>query len=178
MKGKRSLVSVFVAGVVVAAIAVLSTTRGQAVTIAPTTGHLAPAFQLVSLTGQQVSLSQLQGKLVFVNFFASWCPPCQRETPDLVNMYKQYGNRVQFVGIDLTSNDSQAAVAKFVRQYGIAYPVLLDTTGQVAASYQVLGIPTSLFISRSGIVVARAEGGMTEATMRSDFAKLLKDSAS
>lgn len=88
-------------------------------------------------------------------------------------MYKQYGSRVQFIGVDLTSSDTEADVRKFVARYGITYPVLLDQEGAVAQSYQVLGIPTSLFIDRSGVIVAKAEGGMSSTLMQKDFSQLV-----
>ncbi|MCY0876919.1 MAG: TlpA disulfide reductase family protein [Firmicutes bacterium] len=173
MTTKNRWLSVLVVAVIVAAVSLISAGRGQAVAFSPTLGHRAPLFTLKSLAGQSVSLSQFAGKLVFVNFFASWCPPCQAETPDLVKMYKQYGSRVQFIGVDLTSSDTEADVRKFVARYGITYPVLLDQEGAVAQSYQVLGIPTSLFIDRSGVIVAKAEGGMSSALMQKDFSQLV-----
>lgn len=151
-----------------------TTAYGQAVTIAPTMGHKAPDFQLYKLSGGSMSLAGLQGKPVFVNFFASWCPPCQRETPDLVKLYKKYGQQIQFVGVDLTVNDSEADVKRLVHDFGVKYPVLLDVTGRVAQQYQVLGIPTSLLISRNGTVVDRTQGGLGMTDLEARMQQLLR----
>lgn len=146
----------------------------QGLRVGPEQGYVAPNFTLADFQGKQVSLSDFRGKLVFVNFWASWCPPCKAETPDLVRMYHRYGSRISFIGVNLTGSDNALNAQAFIKKMGIAYPVLMDTTLSVSQQYRVLGIPTSLFINRAGVIVARVTGAMSPTLMRRDFQRLLK----
>lgn len=147
--------------------------KQQASVILPEPGHKPPAFTLESLQGQMASPLTRQGKPVFINFWASWCPPCRAETPDLEKMYRKYGKRIAFYGIDLTNNDTIKAVQAFRKQFGVTYPILLDKTGSVQKAYDIVGIPTSLFVSRKGIVQDRIMGQMSKAIMQTQFSRLL-----
>ena len=146
----------------------------QGLRVAPEPGYVAPNFTLTDFQGKQLSLNDFRGKLVFVNFWASWCPPCKAETPDLVKMYHRYGSRISFLGVNLTGSDNALNARAFIKQMGITYPVLMDTTLSVSQQYRVLGIPTSLFINRQGVIVARVTGAMSPTLMRHDFQRLLK----
>lgn len=139
----------------------------------PQKGYRAPDFTLTDLQGKTVSLRSLKGQLVYINFFASWCPPCKMETPDLENMYKKYGNKIDFLAVNMTPSDSLPAVKAYVSTYGVTYPVLLDTQGNVESTYAVMDIPTSFFINRQGIIINRVTGMMSPEVMQSDFAQLL-----
>lgn len=141
--------------------------------VAPEPGYVAPNFTLTDFQGKQLSLSDFRGKLLFVNFWASWCPPCKAETPALVKMYHKYGSRISFLGVNLTGSDNPLNAQAFIKQMGITYPVLMDTTLSVTQQYRVLGIPTSLFINRKGVIVARVTGDMSSALMSRDFRQLL-----
>ncbi|MCY0902214.1 MAG: TlpA disulfide reductase family protein [Firmicutes bacterium] len=167
---RNSLITLLVVLLLVAA-AVLHVSTSQAA-VGVQVGEMAPDFRLASLTGAQLTLRSLRGRLVYLNFFASWCPPCQEETPDLVKMYARYGKRVVFVAVDLTGGDSVLDVEAFAARYRIPYPVLLDLDSKVAKRYQVVGIPTSLFINQKGVIENRVLGGMTPATMETDFSQL------
>lgn len=114
-------------------------------------GRYAPSFQLPSLAGNQVSYHQLSGRLLVINFWASWCPYCRAETSALIAASKYYGQHIVIVGIDV--DEATPAVARFAQQAGIPYPVLLDPTGQVAARYDVQALPTTVFVSPRGRVV-------------------------
>lgn len=107
-----------------------------------------------------------------LNFFASWCPPCQAEAPDLVKMYDRYQGKIIFLGIDMTETDSPAAVSAFMKKVGMTYPVLLDGMGKVARQYDVISIPTSFFINAQGKIVQRVEGAMNQQTLQTDLAQL------
>jgi len=167
---RNSLISLLIVLLVVVA-AVLHVSSLKAA-VGVQVGEAAPDFQLASLTGMRLSLHSLRGRLVYVNFFASWCPPCQTETPDLVKMYARYGKRVAFVAVDLAGGDSVTDVEAFAARYRIPYPILLDLDSKVAKRYQVIGIPTSLFINRKGVIENRVLGGMTPAAMETDFSQL------
>lgn len=130
-------------------------THGQ--TTLPQAGYLAPNVVLTSTAGQTVNLYSLlaKGKPVFINFFATWCPPCRAEMPDLVKGAKQFGRDVTFLGINPTPSEaSPSNVSAFIKKYGVPYPVLLDTTGAVTQGWFVSGIPTSFLIAPNGVILA------------------------
>lgn len=135
----------------------------------PTPGHMAAAFTLPTLNGgQQVSLKQLLGKKpILLNVWASWCHPCQQETPDLVKLAKTYGKQVQFVGVDLTSLDTVAQAKAFVINYHVPYTVLSDAEGALYKAYGIASIPTTYVLSSKGEVVAMHIGAMTKQEMKS-----------
>jgi cytochrome c biogenesis protein CcmG/thiol:disulfide interchange protein DsbE len=159
---------VFVAGA--AAITVVSVTvSGSA---AP---HQPPAaarnFTLGALghPGSKISLAGLAGKPVMVNFFASWCPPCKRETPLLARFYRQAGGRVEIIGID--ANDSAAAAQKFLRQAGVTYPVAFDPyPASVTTSYGVYGLPQTFFLNARHQIVKHVLGALTMKQISSGLA--------
>lgn len=138
---------------------------------APVVGHAAPAFSLVNLDGETVSLADFRGKKVLLNFWATWCPPCQAEVPELVSMYAELQQAgYEIIAVDVLE-DSET-VAGFVQEKGMAFPVLLDTSGQVGRAYQVSGIPTSFFIDEEGIVRVVHVGGLTQDSMRTRMAEV------
>lgn len=127
-------------------------------------GNRVPNFTLKNLSGQgETSLDQLLGKKpLIINAWASWCPPCQAETPDLEQAYKKYSSQVQFIGVNLTSIDSVSGAQAFVKKYGVTYPVLLDTKGQFWQSYTVLAYPTTFVISPQGKLIYMQIGAMSK----------------
>ncbi len=171
MKWPRRLGVLLVAAALLVSIGVAMGKQGAQV--APEPGYVAPNFTLTDFQGKSLSLNSFRGQPVFLNFWASWCPPCRAEAPDLVKMYHKYGARIQFIGVNLTGSDIRANALAFMRQIGMTYPVLMDTTLSVTGQYRVIGIPTSLFINRNGVIVARISGPMTLPVMRQEFTKLL-----
>lgn len=132
-----------------------ATTVAQPVQL-PIPGHPAPSFSLTNLsTGQAVSLQQLLGKQpLILNVWASWCGPCNAETPDLVKAAAKYGNQVQFVGVNLTSLDSPVKEKAFVEKYHIPYTILSDTKGKFYQTYGITAVPTTYVINSKGVVVS------------------------
>ncbi|CAB1129153.1 Thiol-disulfide isomerase or thioredoxin [Candidatus Hydrogenisulfobacillus filiaventi] len=120
-------------------------------------GQPAPPFTLPATNGQPVSLASLRGQPVWLNFWATWCPPCRAEIPDLEQVARRYQGRFRLIGINLEENP--ATVRSFMAAHGMNYPVLLDSTGEVAANYGVTAIPTSVFISPQGRILAVRVGG-------------------
>ena len=105
--------------------------------VGPIIGAKAPDFSLKGLDGKTYTLSDLKGaKPVLVNFWASWCPPCKAEAPDLVQLYKEYGDEMEIYAVNLTSADSVEGAQQFVDEYGFEFPVLLDDKGEVGKIYQ------------------------------------------
>ena len=141
----------------------------------PALGNLAPDFTLQTLDGKTIRLSDLRGQPLLVNFWASWCGPCQREMPELLRIYEAHRSK-GFVVLALndTSQDSLPAVKEFVEEFQIPFPILLDKTGAVSTSlYQLRGLPTSVFINREGVMVRIYLGAMTGAQLDQFVAEIL-----
>ncbi|MFC4767710.1 TlpA family protein disulfide reductase [Effusibacillus consociatus] len=141
----------------------------------PQPGHPAPDFALQDITGKTVKLSDLKGKPVLINFWASWCGPCRMEMPDLVKKSEAYKDQIVFLGVNLTDTETDPeGPRKFLKEFNVKYPNLLDQDGQVASLYQALGIPTTVTIGPDGIVVDRIQGAMPEVTMERIIQNLVK----
>jgi len=123
----------------------------------PPPENAAPDFTLPDLNGQSVSLSQFRGQVVVLQFWASWCPACRAETSEVVAFARRYSQSgVVVLGVNL--REDAATARAFAEANGIGYPLLLDDRGEVAALYQVVGIPTTVFIDASGSVRSRHLG--------------------
>jgi peroxiredoxin len=110
-------------------------------------------FRLTALDGQTVALRDLRGKVVLLNFWATWCPPCKAEMPDLNALYRDNGTKHNFVVIGVNVEEDRSAVEAFARQLDIAFPLLLDASGQVSdGSYHIRSLPTTLIVDRDGNV--------------------------
>ncbi|HBT47034.1 MAG TPA: peroxiredoxin [Peptococcaceae bacterium] len=113
----------------------------------------APDFTLPTLDGETVTLSELRGKPVFINFWTTWCPYCVREMPDLQEFYSRYRQEVHMAVINITAEEkSLDDVRNFLAAGGYTFPVLLDTDGDVARRYLVRSIPTSFFLDAQGVL--------------------------
>ena len=136
----------------------------------PKEGFTAPDFTLDLLDGGKLTLSELRGHSVMVNFWASWCLPCRSEMPAIENVYQQYKDSgLVVIGLNLTSQDSEADAEAFVQELGLTFPIALDRDGSARERYQLLGLPSTYFIDESGIIRAVVVGGpMSEATIQSN----------
>ena len=130
-------------------------------------GNRAPDFTLQTLDGVEMKLSDMLGKLVFLNFWTTWCPPCKAEVPHLQEFYEeQKDNNVEVIAVNLTTSEKKADnVGEFVKEYGLTFPVLLDNKGDVADTYQILTIPTTYVIDTQGIVRKRIVGPLDKEQM-------------
>jgi cytochrome c biogenesis protein CcmG/thiol:disulfide interchange protein DsbE len=142
----------------------------------PREGFPAPDFTLDLLEGGQITLSDLHSKVVLVNFWASWCPPCRAEMPAIEKVYRSYRDLgLEVLGVNTTDQDSQSAAQAFIQENGLTFPVLLDYTGAVSAAYNLRGLPSSFFIDRDGVIHSVVVGGpMSEALIQSKIEDLLK----
>jgi cytochrome c biogenesis protein CcmG, thiol:disulfide interchange protein DsbE len=130
----------------------------------------APAFSLPVLgqSGQQISLGDYAGKPLIVNFFASWCEPCQKETPLLAKFYRAEHGRVAIVGLD--ENDTQANATSFTHKEGVGYPVGFDPEVTAASAYGVAGLPQTFFLDARHRIVDRVFGAVTQADLNHGIA--------
>ena len=130
-----------------------------------TVGKPAPAFTLERLDGSgEVALADFSGKVVVVNFFASWCLPCTQENPALVRVYERYrGSDVVLLGVNL--QESRENGLAYVQRMGMSWATLADDDGHVVLSYGVFGPPETFFIGRDGIIEGRHIGPIDEATL-------------
>lgn len=135
-------------------------------------GNIPPDFTLSTTTGQLVTLSALRGHPVWLNFWATWCPWCKQEIPLIESVKAQYGSGIDIFGVDI--QEPLPTVTAYMTLKNMNYPVLLDKTGAVAASYGVQGLPTSVFIGASGRVVAVYTGAfLSKATLDPYLQQLL-----
>jgi thiol-disulfide isomerase/thioredoxin len=135
--------------------------------------YAAPSFQLSSLDGGSYQVGGARDKPLVVNFWATWCPPCQEEAPDLQALYDKYKDRIDFYGVNLTQSDKLADVRQFVQNNGLTFPILLDKDGAVAEQYKFVFIPTSYLIDRSG-TVRETVNVLTAAEWEKKLSALLK----
>jgi cytochrome c biogenesis protein CcmG/thiol:disulfide interchange protein DsbE len=111
----------------------------------------APDFTLQTLDGRSVKLSDYRGQVILLNTWASWCPPCRAEMPDLEAYYREH-KEDGFVVLAINDEEDASTVASFIQAQGFTFPVLLDPGGKVMSQYGVRGLPTSFFIDRNGMV--------------------------
>lgn len=138
------------------------------------TGELAPDFTLKTLDGEEVSLSDYRGKKVFLNFWASWCPPCRAEMPEMQEFHEKYGDEVAIIAVNATGTErSEAVMREYIEENGYTFTVLLDQDLTVNASYQALSLPTTYFINSQGIIqLPRKIGPMDLNIMKENMEKL------
>lgn len=131
----------------------------------------APGFTLTDLHGSNVSLSDFRGKVVILDFWATWCPPCKREIPDFITLQSQYGPRgLQIVGIAL---DEPGKVREFALANGMNYPVLMGTDNVAALYGGIEGIPTTFIVDRNGNIMNRFVGFTSKEEFEAEINKLL-----
>ncbi|HEX4380001.1 MAG TPA: TlpA disulfide reductase family protein, partial [Candidatus Acidoferrum sp.] len=118
---------------------------------------LAPDFKLDGIDGKPLSLSASHGKVILLNFWATWCGPCRAEIPDLIELQKKYADKLQIIGLDVDDDDS-TEVKQFVEKFGINYPVAM-VTNEIRIQYGgVAALPTSFVLDSEGRVVQKHEG--------------------
>jgi cytochrome c biogenesis protein CcmG/thiol:disulfide interchange protein DsbE len=144
--------------------------------VAPYVENAAPVFTLPQLDGQPLTLSNFRGKPTIVNFWASWCPPCRHELPALQAAYDAHRDEIGFIAVDV--KEEPGVVTSFIEELGLSFPVVLDLDGQVSdVSYEVRGLPTTIFVDVNGVVAARHVGPLDEATIDSYLTPLLEQAA-
>lgn len=150
------------------AIALSATAKGPG----PRLGNVAPDFDLAGLDGEIIDLQSFRGQPVWITFWASWCPPCRAESPELVAAYKRHA-AAGLVIIAVDVGEDPATVADYVEKAGLPFLVGLDRSTQVAAQYRVRGLPTHYFVDAGGVVRDMKIGPMGEKEIERRLASVL-----
>lgn len=131
-------------------------------------GAVAPDFELSTLDGQKIKLSDYRGKKVILNFWATWCPPCKAEMPHMEKFYKENKDKnVEILAVNLTNMDKGIEEVKvFVKEYGLTFPIPLDEEGIAGTTYQAFTIPTSYILDEKGVITKKIVGPMDEKMMK------------
>ena len=140
----------------------------------PAVGMEAEDFQLTDLDGKPNSLSQYRGKIVLLNFWATWCKPCTTEMPAMQTMYDKLRDK-GFMVLAVNELEDDAKVREHIKQYGHTFPVLMDHDNKVANQFGVFGLPVSVFIDQEGRVQEYIKGGLlTEQKIEETVARIQK----
>ncbi|ALS78041.1 MULTISPECIES: TlpA disulfide reductase family protein [Planococcus] len=126
-------------------------------------GEKAPDFQLTTLDGQEVTLSDYQGQKVLLNFWATWCPPCRAEMPHMQSYFEEHAEEenVVILSVNLTTEDKGLEeIEEFVEEFGLEFAIPMDEKGDVGATYQAVSIPTSYMIDTKGRIQNKVVGPM------------------
>ncbi len=146
-------------------------------TSAPQIGFKAPEFTLLNSDGEEVRLSDLEGQVVMVNFWASWCGPCTREMPAMQSVYSDYQEQsFEILAVNTTFQDQRSAADQFVEDNQLSFPILFDITGGTSREYNLYSTPMSFFIDADGIIRNIIPGGpISEASLISNIETLLQE---
>jgi peroxiredoxin len=140
----------------------------------PTVGMQAEDFRLTDLAGKEQSLSQYRGKIVLLNFWATWCKPCTTEMPAMQTTYEKLRDK-GFVVLAVNELEDDAKVREHIKQYGHTFPVLMDRDNKVANQFGVFGLPVSVFLDQEGRVQEYIKGGLlTEQKIEETVARIQK----
>lgn len=140
-------------------------------------GTIAPAFSLHNIDGDEAfHVGGEREKALIINFWASWCEPCQLEAPDLVYIYDKYKEQLDIYAVNITVYDSVRDAEQFVQQYGIDFPVLMDAKGDVLQKYNVTGYPTSFFVDKQGVIQEVVLGVLSKKQLERNVEKLIRSS--
>jgi len=135
-------------------------------------GDLAPDFELETLDGEEVKLSDYKGKKVLLNFWATWCPPCRVEIPDIQKYHEEYDD-VAILAVNLLETESSPRnVVSFVEEYGMTFEVLSDENSVVATTFDAFSLPTSYLIDSNGIIQNKAIGPLNYDAMVKEFSAM------
>jgi cytochrome c biogenesis protein CcmG, thiol:disulfide interchange protein DsbE len=166
--------NVSIGSFVMAALALTACAQGGKSTMAQAArvGAPAPDFSEASIPGPTLSLESLRGKAIYLNFFATWCPPCNEEAPAINALQRQYAaSGLQVVGVDVLESARKAAL--FRQEHHLLYPAVVDQ-GTLRDAYRVNGLPVHVFIDRQGIVRNIVIGELSPAAMRADVERILR----
>lgn len=138
--------------------------------------QVASDFTVYDADGNEVHLSDYRGKPVILNFWASWCGPCKSELPDFEEAFKEYGDQIHFMMINLTdgTKETMESASALITEQGYTFPVFYDTTYNAAGQYVSTGIPITYFIDAEGNFVAYGQGALDAETLQSGIDMLFE----
>jgi cytochrome c biogenesis protein CcmG/thiol:disulfide interchange protein DsbE len=168
----RLLAGVTAAVAVIVVLLVTGLGKGSSVTASPLVGRMAPNFTLPQLDGPPVTLSKLQGQVIVINFWASWCTECQAEQVALDQTWQQFQDSgVVMLGVNF--EDSTSAARAYVSTHGVTYPVVEDSGSHAALAYGLRGVPETFVVNRSGRIVNHVIGPVTATVLASEINTML-----
>ncbi|QUW23359.1 redoxin domain-containing protein [Sporosarcina sp. Marseille-Q4063] len=132
-------------------------------------GKTPPDFELLTLSGDVIKLTDYKGQKVVLNFWASWCGPCKAEMPHMQNYYENHKDsaNVEIIAVNMTTEErGLVSIEKFVDAYGLTFPIPLDNDGEVMDKYRIMTIPTTYMISTDGTIKQKIIGPMDEKTIK------------
>jgi peroxiredoxin len=143
----------------------------------PQVGFSAPDFTLDSLAGEPLTLSDLRGKVVVLNLWASWCPPCRAEMPAMNAVYEKFRDQgLVVLGVNTTFQDDETKARAAIDEWGLNFPMVFDRDGVTSRQYRLQAMPTTFFIGRDGVIRDMVFGGpMSEALIASKIEKLMSE---
>ena len=134
-------------------------------------GAPAASFDVLRTDGRRDSLAAYRGRVVLLNIWATWCPPCREEMPALQRFAREYAGRVIVLGID--QGEAGTVAAQFAKERGVTFPILVDLEQQYGRTYAAVGLPTTVIVGRDGRIVKGIDGPMTLEQMRAAVAPAL-----
>ena len=134
----------------------------------------APNFNLKDQYGVVHSLENYKGKVMFLNFWATWCPPCKKEMPDVESIYKEYGENKKDVIILGVNSEKENEVKKFLKDKGYTFPTVIDENSEVMRKYFIQAFPTSFVIDKEGNIYGYVMGGLTKEQIKQVIEEVLK----
>lgn len=139
----------------------LQASDASIVNFKPKAGEMSPSQELPDLNDKEVAIGAAQPKLQLINFWASWCGPCELEAPDLQKLHEKYGESLAMYGVNATHTDHERQARKFVEDFGFTFDILFDRDGDITDLYKVGTFPTSFLIDTDGVIVERINGVIT-----------------
>lgn len=143
--------------------------------IQPVPGEIAPDFTLRTFDGEDITLSELRGKIVIVNFWGSWCAQCYGEAPDLQDIHDAYTDQVVVIGVNWL--DTPTGAQSFIDQFGLTYANGEDTRERIAKAYRIQGAPENFIINAEGVIAASLIGAVDYPTLATVIDNLLAGGA-
>lgn len=131
----------------------------------------APDFTVLDADGNSIKLSDLFGKPIVLNFWASWCPPCKGEMPEFNEVFEESGEEITFLMVDLVDGqrETKEKGAQYVKDQGFSFPAYFDTTQDAAIQYGIRSIPTTIFIDKDGYIVTGIQGAIDAKTLKKEI---------
>jgi peroxiredoxin len=171
-KSNRTYIRVAILGVLLVALVFAIYSSLEKDPNAVKVGRMAPNFSLEQLNGSPITLSDLRGKGVVLNFWGTWCVPCKQEMPALQKQYEAYKDKgIAIIGVNIS--ESPITIEPFLKQHGINFPILLDRKSEITKLYRIGPIPTTFFIDAEGKVKEIFIGQMNESIIADKVAKIL-----